>query len=686
MKPVLIQSRASFFGRRFLNSVFYYVQVLIRFSRLQVLGQWLHPREKPKVALYHDRGVALIQSMAHLVPLSVVMAFIVLNIKSWYWGDPSATVLTALQFAAKILEILMQASLGIIMMSIVRYQLFKDGGLPLGSLLGPYSVTDVTYLWSLELWGSLLSKHARLWQRLFIALAIAAMLILASLVGPSIAVLLIPRPIDYTTGHFLQMLDDQATIFPGHVQLQGVNLTNEDAFRDVLYQIVRNKNDDLQFTDATNLIRTIPSYDNTPLFFPNPSPMSGVGTLAATLVSQAMRFPGMTFFSGGQLTNAEMGEFARATTFQPYVQSDCKRQWLNSTDDPKSVYVTFGDISPEATNLTFADLVDIIKSVTADNATTNTIAVAWNDAPTAASNHSILMVKGLLLEGGETNHEDATVRSESCIIDAVWAKTNMNGTLSLSSDELINAEMLPADSQQFDSQLIRIPSEWASRVVDVYVEYQPDITSMPLERIFALALANTAPVPRIEYGPIGWHAVHNDPMYKDQEADTLSMSQAQYDATKAYFQANKNILSKHNDVFFYTSTNWSDPGNLYQLEVESFRQGYGYSSSGVPVLLSLIVVSIYALVAVVHLLYTFATGHVGRSWDTLAELLMLGLHSQPPGVAATTNTTVGIETAVPFEEPVSVRVNENGRAELVFLRDDLNKRRALGRIKANEAY
>lgn len=224
MKPLLITSSASFFGRRLLYAVFYYVQVAIRFFRLHVLGQWRHPCEKPKVALYHDRGVALIQSIAHLVPLSVVVAFMVLNIKSWYWGDPSTTVLTALQFAAKILELLMQTSLGIILMSIVRYRLLRGSGLPLGSLLGPYSVTDVTYLWSLEFWGSLISKHASLWRRLCIALSIAAMVILASLVGPSIAILLIPRPIDYATGHYLQMLDDQATIFPGHVQLQGMNL------------------------------------------------------------------------------------------------------------------------------------------------------------------------------------------------------------------------------------------------------------------------------------------------------------------------------------------------------------------------------------------------------------------------------------------------------------------------------
>lgn len=225
MRPVTISGRASFFGTRFLFTIIYYIQITIRFFRLHALTQWRHQGEKPKVAMYHDRGVALIQSVVHLVPLAVVVAFMVLNIRSWYWGDPSTTVLTALQFAAKALEIMMQTSLGTILMSIVRHQLLGDRGLPLGSFLGPYSIADISYLWSLEFWGGVTSKHARVAQKLVLGVVISALVILAALVGPSIAVLLIPRPIDYTTAHYLAFLDEQATIFPSTVDIKGENIT-----------------------------------------------------------------------------------------------------------------------------------------------------------------------------------------------------------------------------------------------------------------------------------------------------------------------------------------------------------------------------------------------------------------------------------------------------------------------------
>ncbi|KAL1867102.1 hypothetical protein Daus18300_006501 [Diaporthe australafricana] len=494
----------------------------------------------------------------------------VLNIRSWYWGDPSTTVLTALQFAAKFLEIMMQTSLGTILMSIVRHQLLGDRGLPLGSFLGPYSVTDISYLRSLEFWGGLGSKHARMGQRVVLGIAVAAFVVLASLVGPSIAVLLIPRPIDYTTGHYLVLLDEQATIFP--------------------------------------------------------------------------------------------------------------------SSDPESTYITFGDISPEASNLTFADLIEIINSSTADNSTVDSTYVTWSEAPQQASNHSILMVQGNLLADGEQYHENAVAKAEACVIDAIWATAALNATSDAESNLVMNFELGSQSSQISESQLIKISPDWAAKVVEVYYEYQPDLAQMPLAKIFALALAGTAPMPDIAYGPYGWRNAHNDPRFRGEEADAVSLSQAQYDAASAYFQANRGILSGQTDVFFYAAANWTDPAGLYHYEFETYRQGYGYDSSSVPVLLSLIVVAVYALIAVTHLLYTFTTGYVGRSWDTLAELLLLGLHSQPPEVNFAANTTVGIETVAPFKEPVSVRINENGRAELLFDRDALNKRRALSKIEVNEAY
>lgn len=69
------------------------------------------------------------------------------------------------------------------------------------------------------------SKYIQFRQRVNSAVAIIAMVVLAAVVGPSIAVLLVPRPIEYPTGRYLVLLDDEATIFPTAVGLNGSNLT-----------------------------------------------------------------------------------------------------------------------------------------------------------------------------------------------------------------------------------------------------------------------------------------------------------------------------------------------------------------------------------------------------------------------------------------------------------------------------
>lgn len=159
MKPRVIRNHSSFLLRKVSLEVSSFLLIALRFLRLNIISQWIQSEERPKVALYHHRGIALIQSLIHFATLCIVIACMVLNIRSYYWGSPSATILTTVQFATKLAEILTQASLANILLHLVRYQLLGHDGLPLGSLLGPYSITNVSYLWSLELWGGMTSEH-----------------------------------------------------------------------------------------------------------------------------------------------------------------------------------------------------------------------------------------------------------------------------------------------------------------------------------------------------------------------------------------------------------------------------------------------------------------------------------------------------------------------------------------------
>lgn len=199
--------------------------------------------------------------------------------------------------------------------------------------------------------------------------------------------------------------------------------------------------------------------------------------------------------------------------------------------------------------------------------------IAWNDATQQASNHSILMVQGRLVENDRLYHENAVAKAMAYVIDAIWATAALTSTRDSDSNSAVNSELGSKSSQEPESELIKISEDWAARVVDVYIEYQPDITKMALAQVLALALAGVSPMPDIIYGPYRWKTAHTDRMHRGLEADAVSLSQAQYDAASDYFHANGDILSEHADVILYAAANWTDPRSLYQLRVRDIPAG-----------------------------------------------------------------------------------------------------------------
>lgn len=126
---------------------------------------------------------------------------IILNWKGHYVGR-NFEKQSYYQFAAKAHEITLQASLISIALSYIRFQLAFGNGLPFGAFLSALQITQISYLWSTELWSSLFvsSKSFQLRSKL----ALLAMVIICGLIsataGPSSAVLLIPRQTHWYSG------------------------------------------------------------------------------------------------------------------------------------------------------------------------------------------------------------------------------------------------------------------------------------------------------------------------------------------------------------------------------------------------------------------------------------------------------------------------------------------------------
>lgn len=149
-------------------------------------------QEPEKVAIRQSRVTAILRTLIHAVPLGVAMFEIILNSKGRYVGGHFIEQ-NYLQFAAKAHEITIQASIATIILSYIRFQISTGKGMPFGAVLGGSELLQVSYLWSSELWSSILSQRFQLRRKICFVCLVFVCITIAATAGPSSASLLIAR-------------------------------------------------------------------------------------------------------------------------------------------------------------------------------------------------------------------------------------------------------------------------------------------------------------------------------------------------------------------------------------------------------------------------------------------------------------------------------------------------------------
>ena len=165
-----------------------------RFSH--ITGQGLH--EPTKKAIRKNKTVALLRCLIHLLPVSFALFEIILNWNTYYAGI-SIYNQAVYQLVSKIHEVAIQASLATVVFSYIRHEMTIGNGIPFGALFSGLQISQIAYLWSMEFWGSLRSPHLPLSRKIALLFLIFVSIVLASLSGPSSAILLIPR-LDFWSG------------------------------------------------------------------------------------------------------------------------------------------------------------------------------------------------------------------------------------------------------------------------------------------------------------------------------------------------------------------------------------------------------------------------------------------------------------------------------------------------------
>lgn len=146
--------------------------------------------EEPKIVL--QRGWSLGKYRIHIVALiatGIVVGFNFSNRHAWDQGrlrkltDDEA--INALQFVAKLHEIIIVGSLSSILLHHIRRRLFGPKGIPLGLLSSGYQSSSAEYLCSKEFWSSFRNNK-------ILTIILCISIVYTNMVGPSSAVALIP--------------------------------------------------------------------------------------------------------------------------------------------------------------------------------------------------------------------------------------------------------------------------------------------------------------------------------------------------------------------------------------------------------------------------------------------------------------------------------------------------------------
>lgn len=155
--------------------------------------------EPRKVAINGSKWSAILHCLPHTIPLTVTITILCLNFFGVYWQDlghsDQSPILQALQYVAKAHELMIVASLTVIVVHRIQSSLNSSQGVPFGFLTAGFRLTEPSLLFTKEFFGGATAHVRSRGRSRFLPLGCLLVLsiTLTSVVGPSSAVAMIPR-------------------------------------------------------------------------------------------------------------------------------------------------------------------------------------------------------------------------------------------------------------------------------------------------------------------------------------------------------------------------------------------------------------------------------------------------------------------------------------------------------------
>ncbi|KAI9764959.1 MAG: hypothetical protein M1840_007881 [Geoglossum simile] len=648
---------------------------------LQAIGPWLETQERPKVAISTDRTHALLRMGIHFLPLCASTVLIGVNSAEYYIGT-DVKWLPLLQFLAKAIEIWTQASIATVLVAYVRHEVLSEEGLPFGAIFSGLQTINLSYLWSLEFWGSATSKCLSSRRRAVFLLFVPLNLVLAASVGPSIAIALIPRrhptfPASVTS---MWLNGSEDVLYPKH--LKAAHIPPNCSTATIADTTIGNCPSSQWETLIPELGDEEPIQMRT--WRSNRLLMRDLGTSyvrgvyrpesKATIPQFAVTEAVLTVGNAWLFTRHRMPrEFSSATITahvkQPLALAVCEAVPDEGNAQPVTFPVGYNISSflgsrrysgsgvygsANHSTLTAADIWGLARN--------NTLHYTkWVDLP--ASNFPGVSIGAVITPPGSMLRDVPPV---ACSIFAGWATSPINVTTSTwetsqgVTPPIIGLWATPAGGIPPWDQ-VHISAKWADSLTPPIVGQDRSLIdfllmtegthpsrgtrTMLYSNTLAALVVNGMARTGFNLVPLGnW----DDSRFTPSPRRMVAWAKGE----------NRNPLA---------ITPAQATGN-YQFTITITIDGLSYSTTGAPIKIALAVLGLYVSYILAFFIYTALSGISSSSWDSISELFTLAILS--PQSRKARNTSAGIETVRLFREPVAIRSRsgEDG-LEIVFLGD-----------------
>lgn len=667
----------------------------------------------------------------HFLPIAAAFFLVAFNWRGYYIGGELAGAVgqddakfIGLQFAAKLHELTITASLTAVIFSYIRHELVADSGLPFGAIMAGFQFKEISYLWSMEFWGVIRANWRRWQDKTGLILLIILGTALSLSAAPSSAMLMRPRLDWWPAGgsdfwialpqDVLYSTDASPSQIPANCMIETGDLRCPSAGWQTLaqnymvsYQSIQRNGPAgyLPYTiqvPGAKAVRDLWASHRSPNFqFGTAMTSATVGSssIADGLVQLGRLWAWAAYNCRSNFHErfwSRLDVNYKVLAQQPIVAARCLVDDNVSATGMIDVYDLWdqnhsdenGDFSTGLFNYTQNTQTS---SLFQGLNTTTVTEVAWATVP--QSNGSALAA----FLAVPLPHNSS--RLFSCTVDARMSPGYVQGTR---NDPLKVTGSINLSTYDNDNTLPRISIEpdWAAYLnpiissddstafqyllkaagfwdIDTYMDN--DNSKAIVESLLALTVVNGLAHRDYGVGLLGTLSGDTDGLdlvSNINASDTADQDTTCKDWCKQLLPSVNHGMGPGGNAF---NINHRDKEIGTKLTMQVHAQGWAYSASGSAAKFAIFALLLYVLIAAGHWIYSLKDQKTSSSWDTISELVALAMRSDQSDAFA--HTGAGISSAALFRKPSQV-IDKDGRLQLVIGHPEgLHKM-----VKPNEYY